>query len=85
MLKLISHPERMNILFLLLDRELNIGELSEALDLPATTVANHLARLRSEGLIDFTRYHRVIEYRLISQEAAKLLHTLRDIETQKAA
>ncbi|MDU1533741.1 MAG: ArsR family transcriptional regulator, partial [Neisseria sp.] len=50
-----------------------------------TAVSNHLARLRSEGLIDFTRYHRIIEYRLVSEEAAVILDTLRNLENRKAA
>lgn len=61
LLKLIANPERMTILFMLMDSERSIAELSEALGQPATAVSNHLARLRSEGLIDFTRYHRIIE------------------------
>ena len=61
LLKLIANPDRMTILFMLMDSERSIAELSEALGQPATAVSNHLARLRSEGLIDFTRYHRIIE------------------------
>lgn len=85
LLKLIANPERMTILFMLMDSERSIAELSEALGQPATAVSNHLARLRSEGLIDFTRYHRVIEYRLVSKEAAVILNTLRHLENRKAA
>lgn len=85
LLKLIANPERMAILFMLMDSERSIVELSEALGQPATAVSNHLARLRSEGLIDFTRYHRIIEYRLVSEEAAAILNTLRNLENRKAA
>ena len=85
LLKLIANPERMTILFMLMDSERSIAELSEALGQPATAVSNHLARLRSEGLIDFTRYHRIIEYRLVSEEAAAILNTLRNLENRKAA
>ena len=85
LLKLIANPDRMNILFMLMDSERSIAELSEALGQPATAVSNHLARLRSEGLIDFTRYHRIIEYRLVSEEAAAILNTLRNLENRKAA
>ena len=85
LLKLIANPDRMTILFMLMDSERSIAELSEALGQPATAVSNHLARLRSEGLIDFTRYHRIIEYRLVSEEAASILNTLRNLENRKAA
>lgn len=62
-LKLIANPERMAILFLLLDGDRSITELAQALGSSPTGIANHLARLRTEGIIDFTRYHRIIEYR----------------------
>lgn len=76
-LKLIANPERMAILFLLLD-----GDRSIALDSSPTGIANHLARLRTEGIIDFTRYHRIIEYRIISEEATTILNTLRTLKDQ---
>lgn len=78
-----AHPERMAILLQLLDGDCNIAELSESLSMPATAVSNHL-RLRVEGLVDFTRYHRIIEYRLISEDAATILRTIRDLENKRA-
>lgn len=78
-LKLIANPERMAILFLLLDGDRSITELAQALDSSPTGIANHLARLRTEGIIDFTRYHR---YRLISEEATTILNTLRTLKDQ---
>ncbi|MCI4019316.1 helix-turn-helix domain-containing protein, partial [Klebsiella pneumoniae] len=62
----------------------NIAELSESLPMPATAVSNHLNRLRAGGLVDFTRYHRIIEYRLISEDAAAILRTIRDLENKRA-
>ncbi|WP_308031083.1 ArsR/SmtB family transcription factor [Neisseria cinerea] len=84
-LKLMAHPERMAILIQLLDSERNIVELAKSLSLSATAVSNHLNRLRVEGLVDFTRYHRIIEYRLVSEDAAAILHTVRDLENKRAA
>ena len=84
-LKLMAHPERMAILIQLLDSERNIVELAISLSLSATAVSNHLNRLRVEGLVDFTRYHRIIEYRLISEDAAAILHTVRDLENKRVA
>ena len=84
-LKLMAHPERMAILIQLLDSERNIVELAKSFSLSATAVSNHLNRLRVEGLVDFTRYHRIIEYRLISEDAAVILHTVRDLENKRVA
>lgn len=44
-LKLIANPERMAILFLLLDDDRSITELAQALGSSPTGIANHLARL----------------------------------------
>ncbi|HFB2709442.1 TPA: ArsR/SmtB family transcription factor [Neisseria gonorrhoeae] len=84
-LKLMAHPERMAILIQLLDSERNIVELAKSLSLTATAVSNHLNRLRAGGLVDFTRYHRIIEYRLVSEDAATILRTIRDLENKRAA
>ncbi|HEZ4532123.1 TPA: helix-turn-helix transcriptional regulator [Neisseria meningitidis] len=72
------------MLIQLLDGDCKIAELSESLSMPATAVSNHLSRLRVEGLVDFTRYYRIIEYRLVSEEAAAILHTVRDLENKRA-
>ncbi|HGI8324907.1 TPA: ArsR/SmtB family transcription factor [Neisseria meningitidis] len=72
------------MLIQLLDGDCKITELSESLSMPATEVSNHLSRLRVEGLVDFTRYHRIIEYRLVSEEAAAILRTIRDLENKRA-
>ena len=66
-LKLIANPERMAILFLLLDGDRSITELAQALGSSPTGI---------------TRYHRIIEYRLISEEAATILNTLRTLKDQ---
>ena len=48
----------------------------EALDINQTALSNHLSKLRSAGLIDYTRYHRVLQYRLKSEEARTILEVL---------
>ena len=70
MLKLMAHPHRLMILCLLVESEHNVGELVEALDI------NQISKLRSAGLIDYTRYHRVLQYRLKSEEARTILEVL---------
>ena len=76
MLKLMAHPLRLMILCLLVESEHNVGELVEALDINQTALSNHLSKLRSAGLIDYTRYHRVLQYRLKSEEARTILEVL---------
>lgn len=74
--KMMSHPERLAIMKLLQESEYSIDELGEILSLPPTIVSKHLTRLRASGLVDYTRYYRVLQYRLTSRQAEALLDTL---------
>ncbi|KLT73956.1 hypothetical protein PL75_00400 [Neisseria arctica] len=79
LLKLIAHPHRLLILCLLLESEKNVTELVEAIGINQTAVSNHLAKLRSEGVVEYTRYHRVLQYRLTSPEIEAIIATLHKI------
>lgn len=62
LLKLIANPDRMTILFMLMDSERSIAELSEALGQPATAVSNHLAApalRRSDRFHPLPPHHRI--------------------------
>lgn len=50
-LKVIAHPVRLEILKGLLANECNVGNIVEKLDLPQSTVSQHLSLLRSRGVI----------------------------------
>ena len=76
MLKLVSHPHRLMILCLLAQNERSVNELVGQIGINQTAVSNHLARLRSEGAVDFTRHHRVLQYRITSNEIKTLLCAL---------
>ncbi|EGV36101.1 ArsR/SmtB family transcription factor [Neisseria weaveri] len=77
--KSISNPHRFMILCLLAESEKNVSELMQEIGINQTAVSNHLAKLRSEGLVDFTRYHRVLQYRILSPEITRLLLALQGI------
>ena len=79
LLKLIAHPHRLMILCLLLESEKNVTDLVEAIGINQTAVSNHLAKLRSAGVVEFTRYHRVLQYRLTSKELEAIIATLHDL------
>ena len=50
-LKVISHPVRLEILHGLLSNECNVGSMVQKLGLPQSTVSQHLSLLRSRGII----------------------------------
>ncbi|OSI13968.1 ArsR/SmtB family transcription factor [Neisseria dumasiana] len=77
-LKLIAHPQRLAIAKLLLESEHSAAEIAQATGIHITTVSNHLNKMRSGGAVDFTRYHRVMQYRLISPLIAAVLNAVQE-------
>lgn len=76
LLKLIAHPHRLMILCLLAQSERNVTEIVNAVGINQTAVSNHLAKLRTKGVVDYTRYHRILQYRITSPEIINLLQAV---------
>ncbi|GAA1393744.1 metalloregulator ArsR/SmtB family transcription factor [Luteococcus peritonei] len=55
LLHLLGEPTRLALLVLLQDQELGVGELARRLDRPVPAVSQHLARLRTAGLVQVRR------------------------------
>ncbi|NLY65337.1 MAG: winged helix-turn-helix transcriptional regulator [Alcaligenaceae bacterium] len=75
-LKLIAHPHRLLILCILLEGERNVTELTKLVGISQTSMSNHLAKLRSENVVDFTREQRTLTYRLNSANAEPIIAAL---------
>lgn len=84
LLKLIAHPHRLMILCLLAQSERNVTEIVNAIGINQTAVSNHLAKLRSKGVVDYTRYHRILQYRITSPEIIRLLNAVCDIYAKES-
>ena len=76
LLKLISHPHRLTILCLLSEGEYNVTELVKTIGINQTAVSNHLSKLRNAGVVEYTRYHRVLQYRIVSPKIQALIDAL---------
>lgn len=62
-LKGLASPHRMAILFHLSGGgEMSVGALIEATGISATSMSQHLAKLKEEGLVEFRREHRTLYY-----------------------
>jgi ArsR family transcriptional regulator len=77
-LKTLSHEGRLQILCLLLDQDLSVGALAEALGLPQPTASQLLMRLRAEGYVDARRDGRTVVYHLVRQDVKPIIAALRD-------
>jgi DNA-binding transcriptional ArsR family regulator len=78
LLKSLSHEGRLQILCLLVDGELNVGQLSAALGLNQAAVSQQLMRLRSEGIVQTRREGKNVIYSLARKEVSAIVTALRD-------
>ncbi len=76
LLKALSNRHRLLIICQLVDGERSVGELAEALDLRDSTVSQHLALLRRDGLVSARRDAQSIFYSIASEPAREVLTTL---------
>ncbi|WP_044174592.1 ArsR/SmtB family transcription factor [Phytobacter massiliensis] len=80
LLKTLSHPQRLLILCVLIDKPgTEAGELSRMSGLSASATSQHLARMKSEGLIEGVREARFIRYRIKNAAILAVVQTLKHI------
>ena len=74
LLKTVGHPVRLCILTkLLFEGSSNVTNLQNCLDVPQSTVSQHLAKLRSAGVVKKTRNGLEINYRVENEDVKKIL------------
>jgi ArsR family transcriptional regulator, virulence genes transcriptional regulator len=76
LLKALANRHRLLILCQLIERERSVGELAEYLRIRDSTVSQHLALLRREGLVATRRDGQTIWYSISSKPARVLLKAL---------
>ena len=80
MLKLLGNEHRLLFLCFLLARgEMKVGELVDAVGLSQSAMSQHLAMLRTDGLVAFRRESQTLHYRVSDPRAARILELLKDI------
>ena len=79
LLKTLANPSRLLVLCALVNREHTAGELEQLVGLSQSAVSQHLARLRSNGLVHTRRDGQCIYYALGNDSARRILETLHSI------
>lgn len=79
LLTAMANPKRLLILCNLLDKELNVSDLAERVDLGQSPLSQHLSKLRAWGLVSTRREGQQINYTLASNDVRQVLVTLYDI------
>lgn len=74
-LKALAHPVRLCIVKGLMDiGRYNVTYMQECLDLPQSTVSQHLQKLRSMGIVETDRNGLEIVYTLANKNVQDLIH-----------
>ncbi|MFA1646394.1 MAG: ArsR/SmtB family transcription factor [Enterobacteriaceae bacterium] len=80
LLKTLSHPQRLLILCVLTGKPgTEAGELSRLSGLSASATSQHLARMKSEGLIEGIRQARNVRYHIKNEAIFAVVQTLKSI------
>ena len=80
-----ANPHRLLIVCQLIEGERSVGELAQFLGIRDSTVSQHLALLRRDGLVTARRDGQTIWYTIASAEARELLKTLYRVYCTPAA
>ena len=79
LLTALANERRLAILCQLIEGERSVGSLVEAVGLTQSALSQHLAKLRTVGIVATRRDAQTIYYRLASAAAGSLMKTLADI------
>ena len=76
LLKAVGNRDRLLLLCQLIDGEKSVGELTAFLGIRDSTVSQHLALLRRDGIVAARRQGQVIWYRVESEPARRVMAVL---------
>jgi DNA-binding transcriptional ArsR family regulator len=72
----LASPHRLLVLCLLASGEKSVGALVEETGIGQTSMSQHLAKLKKEGLVDFRRDHRTLYYAISDPAALEIMEIL---------
>lgn len=77
LLKVLGHPARLCIVDGLLNNEgCNVSYMQSCLNIPQSTVSQHLAKLKAAGIIEGRREGLEIKYKVVNEMAIELINTM---------
>jgi len=76
--KALAHLSRLQVFFLLVKagREMSVGEIQEAVEIPGATLSHHLDILRRAGLLESRKEERYIYYSVQRERVTALVRLL---------
>jgi DNA-binding transcriptional ArsR family regulator len=84
-LKTLSNPRRLEIIHLLADGPREVSRLAEEMGISQPNVSQHLALMRSAGVVESERDGREVRYRLSDPEIICACETMRGVLVRRLA
>ncbi len=79
LLKALANHHRLMIMCVLVEGPHSVSELNQRVPLSQSALSQHLARLRSEGLVSTRREGLTVFYSLADPNARKIIQTLHEL------
>ena len=79
MCKVFTSPKRLEILNLLRDKELSVGQLVKKANIRQANLSQHLSLLREKGIVKTRRAGKTIYYSLANPKIIKAFDIMREI------
>lgn len=79
LLKALANPQRLRILCLLIEAELNVSQINARIALSQSALSQHLAVLREKGLVTTRRQSQTVFYQVAEGPVYQIIETLHDL------
>ena len=79
MCKVFSHPKRLELINVLREREMRVGDLSEKLGLASANLSQHLAMMKERRILISRKEGNVVYYRIANPRILEAFDLLRAI------
>lgn len=76
MFDVLSNPNRLQILAMIAEREVIVGDISHAIGLSQSAVSQHLSKMRDCGIVSTRREAQRVFYRLASDNLKRFLYEM---------
>ena len=77
--KILGNVKRLEILFHIEERELNVGQLERAVKRGQSALSQHLAILRKNGIVNTRRSAQTIFYSLSDKDTIQIIELIRKL------
>ncbi len=79
MCKVFSHPKRLELINILRDREMSVGELRERLGLSLANLSQHLTMMKERHILISRKEGNMVYYRIANHRLLEAFDLLREI------